>query len=157
MESYFFFLSLSLFQLDFKPWHVFKPHFFSSYHSFFFSSLLFPPVLHFFSPLFVSSFVWCSSNFFLPCLPSFFRSPILLPFHFFLLFLFLFLFSSSLSFLLYFFSLFPPFILFSWFLPPFPLLSLSRCFFLFLLTLQSFLSLFISPLCQGGCHKTKAK
>ena len=47
-----------------------------------------------------------------------------------------------------FLSLYSPFILFSWFLPPFPLLFLLVFFFPSLL-----IYVCTSPLCQGACYK----
>ena len=157
----------SLFQLDlawvqspadptFPAYHTFFLPFFSplSYTSFFpsFFILFCPPLISsspfplpsfffFFLLLFSHSFSSSSFFFFL----YFFLSPILFPLLFFLYF-----FSSPFCFL---FSLSFSFILFSWFFPPFPLLSLSS----FSPFNHFFLFIFISPLCEceGGCHKTK--
>ena len=98
----------------------------------------------FFSLLFFFSLPLCPRLAFL-FFPSFFcpppisSSPFPLP-----SFLFSFYYSFPMRFLSFFtscfplsapfLSLFPPFILFSWFLPPFPLLSLSHSFFFSSLT-----------------------
>ena len=104
-------------------------NFFFSYLARIFPSF-FPFLFYFilFCPPLISSFPFTS-------LPSFFLSPILFTFLFFLLFyLFLYGFFFFVSFfplfsVLLFFSQFPFFILFSWLLPPLPLLSLSYVFF----------------------------
>ena len=126
-----FFFVLFFFSLAFfKSWHGFSPCK---------SPLFFPITLFFLLFFFPSIFhpFLSSSNFFLPlfpCLPSLFLSPIL--FHSFSSSSFFFFFS----FLFRFFplSFFFPFccftflsslhLLFSWLLPPFPLLSLSHLY-----------------------------
>ena len=154
--SCFFFFSL---QLDISPHMGLIP---GNAHFFRITLLFFLP---FFSPLCYNSFLFLFFlfffSFFCPSLIS--SSPFALPSFlspllFFLLILFLPLFFLLLS--AAFLSLFPPFLLFSWFLPHFAHLSVT-CFF-FLLTLQLFffssrptiIFFFlkcISPLCQGSC------
>ena len=144
-----FFSPHSFIQLDFKSGLCSIPtrSQFFSYHSF----SLFPITLFLFS-LFCTSFFsppfLSSSNFFLPFPPAF------LPFFYSFPFLFfLFLFPFFFPFLpIFFLSLSS--LLFSWFLPPFPLLSLSHCFCFcfFFLALNFFL---VSPLYQGGCYEHK--
>ena len=134
MESYFFPPSLSLFQLDFKPWNGFKPHFFSSYHSFFFLPFFFllfytsfspslfhplfgpplisssPAFLPFFILLFFCHSISSSSFFFFPLLLPLFLLPLSVAFLFSL---------SSLYFILLVPSSFPPPLSFSLFFSSF--------------------------------------
>ena len=94
----------------------------------------FSPPLFFFFPLSPRLAFPFFPSFFCP--PLIFSSPFPLP-----SFLFSFYYSFPVHFLSFFtscfplsapfLSLFPPFIIFSWFLPPFPLLSLSHSFFFF--------------------------
>ena len=121
---------------------------------FFFPSPLSPRLAFLFFPSFFCPPLISSSPF---PLPSF-------------LFFFLLFFSHSFSFFFTscfplsaaFLTLFPPFILFSWFLPPFPLLSLSHsfCFCFFFLALK-FLSCFTSlprglTFLPPPCHNEKS-
>ena len=121
-----------------------RAHFFFPIVLFSFPS--FPP--HLFSSFFCPPLI-SSSPF--PYFPSLFPSPILSPFLFFLLILF------SPLFLLLFFSLFPPFILFSWFLPHFSSFSFSLFFFPPFSPFNHFFPSFSHLFAKGAAIKQKNK
>ena len=94
------------------------------------------------------------------CCPLISSSPFPLPSSFLIFFshsffLFYFLFPFFLPLSVAFLSLFPPFILFSWLLPPFPLLSLSHCFCFCFFSFSPLNFFLVSTLCQGGCYEHK--
>ena len=162
MESYFFFFLFFFPSLSLLAWvqSLEEPTLFLSLFSSFFPSftLLFsPPFFILFCPPLMSS--------------SHFPLPSFLPFFFLLLFSHSFSPSSNFFFLYFFFfcflfplSFFFPFLLLFFSLssiyyypgPPFPLLSLSHVYVCFPSSPSIMFSfLFISPLYQGGCYKTK--